>query len=358
MMKPFRPILALLAVAAGGACTQLGPRSVVADRFDYSSSIADSWKRQTLLNIVKMRYMDLPVFVDVASIVAGYSLETSGSVGGQLSTPEAVQGDSLLLGAAARYTDRPTVTYVPMTGEKFMRGLLAPIDPKNIFFMLQAGYAADFVLALSVESLNGLRNRTTVAGSLRDADPAFLRALELLRELQAAGAFGMRVEEAKNKQSTTVLFLERDNLPAGLQAKSAELRRLLSLPEQQSDFILRYSPLRAKPGELAVSSRSMLQIMGAFATYIDVPQEHVRDQSALPAVEENAMQASQSRIRIHSGARCPDSAYASVKYRGHWFWVEEGDWQTKRALTAVMYFFTLAETGNPDRLPMVTIPAQ
>jgi hypothetical protein len=31
---------------------------------------------------------------------------------------------------------------------------------------------------------------------------------------------------------------------------------------------------------------------------------------------------------------------------------------TKRALTAVMFFFTLADTGSPDKLPLITIPAQ
>ena len=30
----------------------------------------------------------------------------------------------------------------------------------------------------------------------------------------------------------------------------------------------------------------------------------------------------------------------------------------KRALTAVMYFFTLADTGDSGRLPLITIPAQ
>jgi len=49
---------------------------------------------------------------------------------------------------------------------------------------------------------------------------------------------------------------------------------------------------------------------------------------------------------------------AAVQYRGNWFWVEDSDWLTKRALTAVMFVFTLADTGSPDKLPLITIPAQ
>jgi hypothetical protein len=142
-------------------CAHLGPGTIPVDRFDYSSSIADSWKQQTLLNIVKPRYMDLPVFVDVSSIVSGYSLQTGVSVNGVLSSERAIQGNYVSAGGQAIYTDRPTITYVPLTGEKFLRGLITPLDPKNIFFMMQSGYAADFILDLTVESLNGVRNRSS-----------------------------------------------------------------------------------------------------------------------------------------------------------------------------------------------------
>src|SRR3954463_507980 len=92
-------------------CSHLGPRTVAVDRFDYSSAIADSWKQQTLLNIVKLRYMDLPVFVDVASIVAGYSLQTGVTVTGVSSSARAIQGDYGSIAGQAVYTDRPTITY-------------------------------------------------------------------------------------------------------------------------------------------------------------------------------------------------------------------------------------------------------
>jgi hypothetical protein len=353
----------LLAAALVGAlaltgCSHLGPKTVAVDRFDYSTAIADSWKQQTLLNIVKLRYMDLPVFVDVASIVAGYSMQTGVSINGTLSSEKAIQGNYASIGGQAIYTDRPTVTYVPMTGEKFLRGLITPIDPKNIFFMLQSGYAADFLLGLTVESLNGVRNRSTAGGATREADPEFVRALQLLREVQAAGAMGMRVEEDKAKGSTGVVFFRRDDVAADITEKAAEVRQLLKLPADQQKYVLTYSPVRGSANELAVNSRSMLQIMQAFASYIDVPEKDLKEQRAVPSVETVAQNGKPPPVQVHSGKEKPADAFAAVHYRDHWFWVDDRDWRTKRALTAVMFFFTLAETGSTEKLPLITIPAQ
>jgi len=353
-----KPILlgAVLLLVAG--CSHLGPKTVAVDRFDYSTAIADSWKQQTLLNIVKLRYMDLPVFVDVASIVAGYSMQTGVSVNGTLSSEKAIQGNYASVGGQAIYTDRPTITYVPMTGEKFLRGLITPIDPKNIFFMLQAGYAADFILGLTVESLNGVRNRSTIGGAVRDADPEFVRALDLIREVQTAGAFGMRVEEDKVKGSTGVVFFRRDGMPSDIAEKGAEVRRLLKLAAEAQKFTLSYSPVRGAETELTVNSRSMLQIMQAFASYLQVPETHLKDHSAVPAFENTAPDGRPDPVRIHSSKAKPAHAFAAVRYRDYWFWIDDGDLRTKRALTAVMFFFTLAETGSPEKLPLITIPAQ
>src|SRR6476660_8784655 len=91
--NPLADALCCLGLLAVTGCTHLGPKTVTVDRFDYSAAIADSWKQQTLLNIVKLRYMDMPVFMDVASVVSGYSLQTGVSVTGTVSSDKAVQGD-------------------------------------------------------------------------------------------------------------------------------------------------------------------------------------------------------------------------------------------------------------------------
>jgi hypothetical protein len=350
--------LGLLLIITSTGCHSIGPRTVVTDRFDYSTAIADSWKQQTLLNIVKLRYLDLPVFVDVSSVVAGYSLQTGISAGGTLSTEKAVQGNFLTASGQAIYTDRPTITYTPLTGQKFLRGLMTPIEPKNIFFMLQSGYAADFILGLTVESLNGVHNRSATAGTVREADPEFVRALQLMREVQMAGAVGMRVQENMDKTETAVMFFRRDNLPTDLSDELAEIRQLLKLPEGQQQFNLIYSPVLGATNELAVGSRSMVQIMVAMASYADVPESDVKDGRATPSLQTTNSADSRDPVEIKCSKEKPTDAFAAVYYRSHWFWVDDRDWRTKRAFTAIMFLFTMAETGADEKLPLITIPAQ
>jgi hypothetical protein len=129
------------------------------------------------------------------------------------------------------------------------------------------------------------------------------------------------------------------------------------LQADQQKFVLTYSPMRGADNELAVNSRSLLQILQAFGSHVEVPEQDLRETVATPAFareETDPMEGGRTR----SGPTRPERAYVAVQYRGQWFWVDHSDWLTKRALTAVMFFFTLAETGSPDKLPLITIPAQ
>src|SRR6478735_1546176 len=69
------PLSLMLVLLAAVGCTSVGPITVPRDRVDYITAVAESWKEQTLLNIVRMRYGDAPTFVDVSSVISAYAFQ-------------------------------------------------------------------------------------------------------------------------------------------------------------------------------------------------------------------------------------------------------------------------------------------
>src|SRR4026208_411465 len=108
-------------------CASIGPGTVARDSFDYISAISDSWKAQMLFNLVKLRYGDTPVFLDVASVITQTGVTgTFGGSGSRWPNPFFSAAGATAQGF---YGEKPTVTYLPMSGEKFARSLMTPIPP-------------------------------------------------------------------------------------------------------------------------------------------------------------------------------------------------------------------------------------
>jgi hypothetical protein len=339
-------------------CKSIGPGTVPRDRFEYSGSISESWKRQTLLNIVKLRYMDLPTFVDVGQIVAGYTLETGLTLGGNLSSEGAIQGNSLSAGGSARFTDRPTITYTPLTGQKFVRALMTPLPPDAVLFTLQSGWPANAVFFASVAVMNGLKNQETSIAGLTPPDPKFMRALELLRKIQASGAVGLRVLQDAQKQQTTVLTFQSKDISEQTLADIKELRELLRLDPEAKELRVAFGATASDDKELALQTRSLLHIMLTMAAQADVPEEDVDQGRTPPNYGGTGGEEPIRLIRIHNSKSKPADAYVSVPYRNRWFWVDDRDLRSKRAFSFMMMLFTLAETNEKENLPLITIPAQ
>jgi hypothetical protein len=201
-----------------------------------------------------------------------------------------------------------------------------------------------------------LQNLPTTAGPRRHADPAFVRALELMRELQSAGGVALGVSSDASADGTTLAIFRADDLPAETLAKSAELRRLLGLPTDRHRFQVVAAPHRGGPGELALQPRSLLQVLQAVGGFVDVPPDHLARQWAFPAPEMTDEERRGFGIRIRNGARPPDHAYAAVLHQDHWFWVDQGDWRTKRTMALLILLFTLTDSSETGHLPVLTIP--
>jgi len=191
---PYQALILIgTACLALAACSSIGPKTMDRDHLDYSRSVGNNWKNQMLTNLVRLRYVDMPVFVDVGQIVAGYSLETqlSAEIGfGNSFTG----GDAQGLKGGGRFTDRPTITYMPKTGEDFLRSLLEPVEPKALLSLVLAGYSSELLFTWAVESINGLKNYSIVGTRARSADPEFIEYVQLMQELQSEAAISFEIE--------------------------------------------------------------------------------------------------------------------------------------------------------------------
>ncbi|MBE2215352.1 MAG: hypothetical protein IAE82_15875 [Opitutaceae bacterium] len=361
-MPPDSRLLHRAAVACAvllAGCTGVGPRTVARDRYDYSTSITESWKRQTLLNIVKLRYMDPPIFVDVGQIVAGYTLETGASVGGSFPSTDSFGGTTGTLAATGRFTDRPTVTYTPLTGNAFISVLMTPLPPDAIFFAMQSGQAADALLMSSVSVMNGLRNVEASIDGVSVADPKFLRVVALMRRIQQSGAVGLQVMLDERRQRTTIVSFRSADIDEETLASIRELRDLLGLDQEASEFQLVYGGIAANDREIAILSRSILGIMQMMAAHVDVPPAHISEGRASPGFASAPVAGGRiPALAIRCARDRPDDTFVAVPYHDQWFWIDDRDLRTKRAFATLMLLFSLADTHANEALPVITIPTQ
>ncbi len=339
-------------------CASIGPGSVTRDRFDYNASLGESWKRQILLNIVRMRYVEPVSFVDVGQIVAAYTLETGINLGGSatVSNFNTTAIDSSLQG---KYTDRPTITYVPMAGSSFAGTLLTPFPPDRIMSTIQSGIPADMIFRMGVASINGLRNMSAPVSGFRPADEKFLRVVTILRGLQLSNAIRVKTTNDKDaKKKTTVSFWSK-GAPPEISSQVRELCDLLGLDPSALQYTLVEGIEPDNSREIALQSFPLMHVLGFMAARVEIPEKDIKEGRAVPGVRDAmADTIEKGRFTVKCSDTKPQDAFVSVAYRGRWFWVDDRDIESKRVISFIMLVFTLTDTGKTEPLPTVTIPAQ
>jgi hypothetical protein len=367
MQRRHSPALlaAVLCTLFVGACASIGPGTVTRDRYDYGAAIGDSWKQQTLLNIVKLRYADFPVFLEVGQVIAGYQLQTTvgAGVSAQNYIANSVGGPPAIAGsvaAAATYIDRPTVMYAPLTGTDFIKKLMAPIPPSAVLFLLQSGYSASLVLNIAVDSINGLANESRRVAMPRAADPQFARLGQLLYELQLANALQIRIERAKDSSEAAIVTFPPVNQTPDVTAKIAEVRRILRLSGRAQSYDVHYGGYSGKGDDISITTRSMLQIMLELGILAQVPDGDITAGRAAPGASTTqpaAVASPRPPFSILSGTAPPPDAYVAVQYKSHWFWIADSDFRSKSVFGAVMLLFSISDVGVRSAAPVVTVPA-
>jgi hypothetical protein len=358
MLKRAVGAVLLFSVAA---CSSIGPGTVSRDRVDYVNAIGTSWERETLLNIVKLRYGHAPIFFSVTQVVTGYQFQSTvtAGLGTANFTPNFdVFGITGTASAQGQYTDRPTVIYAPLTGVDFLQKLMTPIPPSAVLFVLQAGYDAEIVMPIMLASINGIDNRSRRGAMTRAADPRFNRVVQLVRELQLDGALQAKIERAKDGNETSLITFAITKDPQA-EAKRQALRSLLGLRPDLQRFQVYYGGYAVKDNEIDMITRSMLEVLLELAAGVHVPESDVTEGRAAPGLVGGQAGATQSTpaVNILSGNRAPSDASVAVQYNGCWFWIDDRDIRSKDIFATVMLMFSISDIGMKGTGPIVTVPA-
>lgn len=348
------PVIAFLISCLIG-CTGIGPNTISRDRFNYTKAISDSWKSQLMLNMVMIRYGDAPVFLDITSIINSYSVETQ--MEGNLLWINPGAGSEHGIGGLAKYTDRPTITYNPLSGQKFARSLMTPVSITALLHFMKSGQPIELVFRLYIHSINSVRNRD--AGSLRSraADPEFYALIEKLHRIREAGAVGIKV--VKEDRTLIPMIIFQKTADEEVMADIAAVYRILGLNPDVREFPLVFRTVPENDREIAILTRSLLEVIDDLASYIQVPQVHVEENRVSPTLLDKTgvgMDVDPA-IRIYSSPEKPSDAFVAVHYDGYWFWINNRDLRSKIIFSYIMFIFTLTETEGASGAPIVTIPA-
>lgn len=345
-----RGVAAVCLCAAAVSGCGIGPAAMERDRLDYQTALSESWKRQILLNLVRIRYADAPVFLDVTSVISQYSAGGQVSAGATIHNPSWWHEETL--GASAAYSDKPTLTYVPMSGEKFARSLFTPLPPTTLVSLVQAGWPVDQVFRLTCSSVNGIRNQSWSPLLGRPEDPRFEELLAALRRIQVEDTIAMRVEKKGSVETAFVSIGMEDSRRR--QGDHVRVRELLGLDPAAREFRVVFGVAPSTRTDLALQTRSMCQMLVELGGCIDVPREHI---AAGKTIASKDVRGAPPFLRVHSAAARPAHAFVDVRYRGHWYWVDDDDFASKRMLSLMMMFFSLVETSGGAGAPIVTVQA-
>ena len=353
---------ALLVAATLAGCAARGPQTVPADAFDYSAAISKTRSDQMLLNIVRSRYTQVPNFLTVSSVIAGYTYQ--GNFGASAQSGFGRFDENFVAGAAnMSYIERPTITYTPLQGEEFSRRMMRNIPVEVLFSLGQAGWPTDVLFRIAVERFGKTRNMGFSAPEVvahADEQVKYLtrydRVVNIIKDLGQEGVIEVIQTEFDDGVRNTVRFAESTS--PELMDQATELKSLLGLNPDRNEFHVTDRVVSRTDNEILIQTRSMLAILGFLGLGVEVPKEDVDANRVLatPAYLQKVIE-ERGPMRIRVQKERPEDPFAAVQYRNQWFYIDGTDHLSKRTFGTIQLLFELLAPSGVGVTPLLSLPA-
>jgi hypothetical protein len=397
---------AAVSCPVAGGC--LGPKAVNQTRMRYNEVYRDTNDEQILLNIVRLRYADSPVFIDLPSITSQFELAGHGNyLGGR---GNQFPGQTNLGFGDLALRDTPTLSYHPRAGQELAKPLLTPLTTE-LLRVVNAGANLEQFLVMAINDLNDVPNAnraTLLVPRVADENSAYRYGISMLTALLDRRAIELTVgtiEDTERSDQIPVSLLkgsdflsaakdgyafhvEKDGEHATLRRKDKGLvlriypREIDSFEMQQVVRIFGLKPrlpvykIKSELAEegikplpigppqsdtLYLSMRSLLQIAVFLSKGVIVPEEHARNGIAptTPGPEGRPYdwtQVTKGLFCVQVQASKPRDAEVAVKYRGYWFYIPKNDVESRSVMAIIELLFAFQEADIKQLGPLLTIP--
>lgn len=339
-----------------GACAQMGPRVLSTGRPLYNLAVQQTDSQQLLLNIVRQRYNDPVLFLDVTSISSGYTMQANAGLTGTI-VPSG--GDEFSGSLGASISETPFITYAPNSGEKFVRQMLTPLDLKTVAMIVQAGWSIERVLLIIGQSVNQVRN-DPLGGDTHNGYLKFQQVVSSLRDLQRDGLISVGstpVEDSDDPGLTLMID------PTALESPSYRLIcESIEVACDGSPLLLRQAIGITSDGKtMALATRSLFSALYFLAQGVDVPaadaaRGSARKQTYAAGGPFDQMNPRGQLFRVSSSTTEPELAAVKIFYRGSWFYIADNDMDSKVTFALVSMLVMLQSGDTAKITPLISLP--
>jgi hypothetical protein len=355
--------LTALALCLAG-CAQLGPDLVKAGRNDYNIILQQTEDEEAILNLVRVRYGDRPLFLDVINVSTSFTWTQGASAQGTLFDQRGndFQRNNLGVRGNLEYTERPTITYTPLGGKDFVRSLLTPADIDTLVLMSNSGWSIERLLLLMANSINGLLNAPSASGPTPVDPPqyeAFRQATGLMRQLQKKGVLRLGYQEIQGIKTPVVTIAHK----ARNWEQTHALKKLLGLDPEKDVYILDSKGNLPRDDTIDLELRSLIGTFYFVSHGVEVPVRDSEMGHAMMTRDENGKLFDWSRvvgdlvtIRSQSAQPDADTARVAIQYRGSWFYIDDSDSNTKYTLLLLEQLAALLGGKVEKSGPLLTLP--
>jgi len=343
-------------------CINIGPHAMKQEWLKYNGAINSIKNQQDLLNFVRLRYNDSPTMLAVTNINSQLFLGSTGLAGYTFYEGPATKTgfDSFLFNLAPRYEDKPTITYQPLQGEKFVKNVLEQISLDVLMLLHNSGWSVERIFRLCVQDINGIQNAPSASGPTPDSAPEykdFLTVAKLMRKLQKRNFINFEYETI-NGESTIVFRFAKEALAL---PETLKLVGMLRLTPEKTHYPMLMNNMDQDPNFVRIRTRSVMGLLYYLSQSVEVPQEDVRSGKLTTTKYADGSPFCWSDIfdnlfQIKSSSEMPSDTYMRLKYRGSWFYLDDTDVESKRTYSLFKQIFAIQAGKIKVESPALTLP--